>query len=826
MINSSFEQKIGFDRIKELVKHYCYSETGKIQAEKLAPLFSMVQIEKLNAQVEEFVRILDSDQEFPTNAYFHLIPALNKTKIAGARLELDEAWQLKLSLETLFAIQKFFKKLSEEEFPKMHELNEKLILHPFVLTKLNSIFNRLGKIVDTASPELAEIRRLSQNKQQAVHKRIHQVIKEARLAGIVDSDAELTIREGRLVIPIPSSNKRKIPGVVHDESATGKTSFVEPSELFELNNEIRELQIAEQREIVKILFDLSEYIRPYCDDLIAAYQLLGIIDFIRAKAVLARTIGGIKPKMVNEQSIQWKDAIHPLLWLNFKKEKKKVVPLTIELEEEDSLLLISGPNAGGKSVCLKTVGLLQYMFQSGLLVPVQESSVFGIFRSFFIDIGDEQSIENDLSTYSSHLTNMKNMLKNSDEFSLILIDELGGGTEPLLGGAIAESILEEFLAKKVTGIITTHYTNLKHFALSTSGIVNAAMLYDQNKMEPLFQLSIGKPGSSFAFEIARKIGLPERVLQSASAKIGPDQVNFDKILKEVSRDKKYWENKRKSIRKEEKKLLELNKYYQDELSIIERERKKIIQNSKDEAGKLLQEVNKKIENTISQIREEQAEKVKTRKLRQELEDFKKGLVENQLTLIESNEKLKRIQDKEEQLSHKIPGRLKKQIKKDGHEPIQQDSLKIGDYVKLINEETIGELIEMNEKNLVVAFGNLITSISKDKVSKLSNHELKKIQKNNKQNKIDGAWNLADRRLNFSQTIDIRGERVDDAIQKIGLYLDECLALNIGQVRILHGTGNGILRQHIREYIKAMNIASWLGDEALELGGPGITIVKF
>ncbi len=826
MTYPTFETKVGFDRIKKLLIHYCYSELGQVHVESLYPETDLSLIDEWTGQTDEFLTLINSDLEFPSDAYFYLTPALQKVKIPGARFELDEAWQLKLSLDTLNSIQKFIRKLNEELFPHLVQLGNQLVLHPFVSDKLNRIFNRQGKVIDSASPELAEIRRLSHSKQQSVQKRIHQILKQARSEGIVEPDTELTLREGRLVIPVPSSYKRKIPGIVHDESATGKTAYVEPGELFEINNEIRELQLAEQREIVRILHELSDYVRPYIDDLLEAFRLLGLFDFIRAKALLAKSIGAIKPRITPSKHFSWKNAVHPLLFLTLKKEKKKTVPLDIELQSGEQLLLISGPNAGGKSVCLKTVGLLQYMAQCGLLVPVAEESVFGLFEKFFIDIGDEQSIENDLSTYSSHLTNLKNMLRNANENTLILIDELGGGTEPLLGGAIAEAILEQFLELKVSGVVTTHYTNLKHFALSTPGIVNAAMLYDQNRMEPLFQLSIGKPGSSFAFEIARKIGLPEKIIQSASQKIGQDHVNFDKILKEVARDKKYWEKKRKAIRAEEKRFLEVNKFYQDELALIERERKRILNASKEEAGKLVMDVNKRIENTIREIREAQAEKEKTRQLRQELEQFKKQLTSGADDPANSSPRLKEFKEREQKWKEKIPGKLRKQLVQEKSKPDSERALQVGDYVRLKGETTLGEIIELNEKNLVVAFGNLMTSIPRSKVERVSKNEAKKQLKQGGKPAAKLGWNLAERRLNFSHTLDVRGERLDDAIQKLALYLDECMTLNVPEVKILHGTGNGILRKHLREYIRAMGVASWLGDEAIELGGAGITVIKF
>ncbi|GAB1454619.1 hypothetical protein MASR2M47_46750 [Draconibacterium sp.] len=497
---------------------------------------------------------------------------------------------------------------------------------PYIYDRIDSILNKFGKIRDNATSELAQIRKDILTRQSNMSKRLHAILKQAQKDGLVDDDATVSIRDGRAVIPISSGNKRKLKGIIYDESSTGKTSYVEPNEIVEMNNEIRELENAERREIVRILTGFSNDIRPYLDDLFYSYDFLGEIDFIRSKALLAIEFSAIKPEFSANPIIDWQQAIHPLLMKTLKREKRKIVPLNIRLTSEKHILLISGPNAGGKSVCLKTVGLLQYMLQSGLLIPINEGSRTGIFSQIFIDIGDEQSLENDLSTYSSHLMNMKHFVKNSDEKTLILIDEFGTGTEPMLGGAIAESILDKLNQMHTFGVITTHYTNLKHFASSAEGIENGAMLYDSQNMNPLFQLEIGKPGSSFAFEIARKIGLPEDILANATEKIGKDHIDFDRNLRKINRDMRYWESKREKIRKVEKMLDEMAATYETELKETQKQRKEIMKKAKEDAEILLSGVNKKIENTIHEIRIEQAEKEKTKKARENIETLKHEII--------------------------------------------------------------------------------------------------------------------------------------------------------------------------------------------------------
>lgn len=819
-----FERKIGFDRIREMLKQACVSELGILEVDSMILSDVPEEIAYRLDLADEFRKLLQSGTDIPVSGYFNLTPALRSVRVPGSRLDLISALQLKQSLETIYSIFKLIQKQDEQVYPLLIAMNREVVIQQFVLEKLQSIFNRQGAIQDNASQELLRIRREMQSRQQSVHKKIHQVLKEAKQQGIVEADTELSMRDGRLLIPVPSGNKRKIKGFIHDESATGKTAFVEPTELFELNNEIRELELAEQREIAAILLELTNYIRPYLDDLLQVYMYLGKIDFLRAKSLFAGKLAAAKPKLIREPHLNWLDAYHPLLYLHLKSENKAIVPLTIHLDDQHHILLISGPNAGGKSVCLKTVGILQYMLQCGLLIPAKPDSEFGVFNSFFVDIGDEQSIDNDLSTYSSHLTNMKEIVKQAGDRSLILLDEFGAGTEPLLGGAIAESILEELVERRSFGVITTHYTNLKHFALSSDGLLNGAMLYDQQKMEPLFQLAIGRPGSSFAFEIARKIGLSEKIIQRATEKVGKDYLDFDKLLKQVAKDKKYWEHKRKIARAAEKDLTTLAEKYRLELEYIERERKKILKESREEASMILQSVNKKIENAIREIREVQAEKEKTRKIREEMQAFARE-IEQKLDVDADVSRVAELKKEEKKRLQQLPPKVRKEIRKVEAPALEVNTIRPGDKVKLPNESTVGEVVEMNDKNLVVAFGNLLTSISKDKVLKISQEEFSKLNKST-QPASRMSYSMQEKRLNFKHSMDVRGMRVDDAIQVVSLYMDDCITLNVTEVKILHGTGNGILRHHIREFLRTIPLISSIKDEHVELGGAGITVVRF
>jgi DNA mismatch repair protein MutS2 len=673
----------------------------------------------------------------------------------------------------------------------------------------------------------------------------------AQRDGLVDKDAAPTVRDGRLMIPVSPSVKRRISGIVHDESATGKTVFIEPTEVVEANNRIRELEAEERREIIRILTVFSDEVRPHVNDILESYQFLGIIDLIQAKASLADLMRAVEPKVEDRPHIDWIQAVHPLLQLALAKQEKKVVPLDITLEVGGRLLIISGPNAGGKSVCLKTVGLLQYMLQCGLSVPMNERSTCGIFTKLMIDIGDEQSIEDDLSTYSSHLMNMKQMIRHADEHTLLLIDEFGGGTEPTIGGAIAEAVLKQFWQKKAFGVITTHYQNLKHFADGHEGVVNGAMLYDRNEMRALFQLSIGQPGSSFAIEIARKTGLPEEVINDASDIVGREYIQSDKYLQDIVRDKRYWEGKRQTIHQHEKRLEVRGEKLEASIEEIEQERKAILRRAKEQAEELLASANKRIENAIREIREQQAEKEATRRIREEMEQFKQEvegidtrqndeLIERKMRQIEERKKRKEERKKErgerqEVRSERIDSQAGTSDGNGNLSPLTShpSPLQEGSTVRINGLTSIGTIEKIDGKQAVIVFGSMRTKMRLDRLepAKAPVKEQTKTEERNAQ--IVGSYAtlgagtraaIDSRKANFHQDLDVRGMRGDEAIQAVTYFIDDAILVGMSRVRILHGTGTGILRQLIRQYLATVPNVAHYRDEHVQFGGAGITVV--
>lgn len=659
----NFEQKIGFDSIRHLLKEKCLSTLGQERVDEMNFSESFKDINEWLEQVMEFIRIIQEEDSFPDQYFFDVRPSLKRIRVEGMYLDEQELFDLRRSLETIRDIIHFLTLTPNDEeqenspYPALQKLAGDIIVFPQLITRINNILDKFGKIKDNASSELLRIRRELASTAGSISRSLNAILRNAQAEGYVDKDVTPTMRDGRLVIPVAPGLKRKIKGIVHDESSTGKTVFIEPAEVVEANNRIRELEGEERREIIRILTDFSIIIRPQVPAILQSYEFLAEIDFIRAKAHFSIQTNATKPSLEDKQILDWTMAIHPLLQLSLAKHNKKVVPLDIELTKNQRILIISGPNAGGKSVCLKTVGLLQYMLQCGMPVPMHERSHAGLFGSIFIDIGDEQSIEDDLSTYSSHLTNMKTMMKSCNERSLILIDEFGGGTEPQIGGAIAEAVLKRFNEKGTFGVITTHYQNLKHFAEDHEGVVNGAMLYDRHLMQALFQLEIGNPGSSFAVEIARKIGLPEEVIADASEIVGSEYINADKYLQDIVRDKRYWETKRQNIRKREKQMEETIAKYEEELQELEKSRKEILRKAKEDAERLIQESNARIENTIRIIKEAQADKERTQSARQELTDFK-----NQIEDIEKKNKEDEIIRKMEKLREKQERKKTKRIK--------------------------------------------------------------------------------------------------------------------------------------------------------------------
>lgn len=816
-----FESKIKFDKIRQLIKNYCSSDMGKELTDAMSFTAEPHLLEEKLTETREFMSILLEENEFPDTHFRDARPFLQKIRIEGLFLEIAEMVSLKNSLETLSAILRFFR-TKEERYRLLCSKAETIFQFPLILQHLDSIVSKHGTIKDSASPELNNLRRELQKKQAGISKRMQSLLQQAQSEGWADRESSIAIRDGRMVIPIPSAYKRKINGIVHDESATGKTSYIEPTEIVETNNEIRELELEEKREINRILRKFADELRPHIDELLPAYDFLAYIDFVRAKASFSNYINAIVPPYSERAEMLWYEARHPLLWLSLKNTDKVLVPLNIEINEDQRIILISGPNAGGKSVCLQTAGLLQYMFQCGLPVPVSETSKFGIFKHILIDIGDEQSLENDLSTYSSHLLNMKNFLKYGNAATLILIDEFGTGTEPMLGGVIAEAILADLNKTEVRGVITTHYTNLKHFAAETPGILNGAMLYDSHRMLPLFELRIGKPGSSFAFEIAKKIGLPKEILDYAATKIGEDHINYDKHLKDIARDKRYWEEKRRKIHENEKHLDEVVEKYRTELNETSRLRKEIIQEAQQKAREIITQANKTIEQTIREIKEHQAEKEKTRQLRHRLEAEKEHLLSEAAATEEE-----RIRKKMEKLQNR------EKNKKQKKEPTPQDTQQTtkpemsifckGDMVSLPNK-AIGEIIKLDDKTATIALGNLQTTAKLTQLKKASASQARKTARP-QVSYANIRENISQKRMNFKPDIDLRGMRGDEALQKVISFLDEAVMLNYKELRILHGTGTGALRQLIRQYLSTNPLVASYADEQVQLGGAGITVVQ-
>lgn len=819
----NFEQKTGFDKIRLLISDKCLSPLGEERVVEMQFSDDFQTITNNLELTDEFIKILEGEEEFPTNYFFDVRYSLKRIRPEGTWLDEKELFDLKRSLQTLCDISRFFSSSSEDEkgtpYPALSALAGDVRTFPLLIKRIDSILDKFGRIKDSASPLLSQIRREIAITTANISKSLQSILRNAQTEGIVEKDVAPTMRDGRLMIPVAPGFKRKIKGIVHDESATGKTVFIEPEVVVEANNRIRELESDERREIVKILTSFTDEVRPEAEDILYSYNFLGEIDFIRAKALFAKQINGIKPVVENKQQLSWIDAKHPILLLSLLKHGKNIVPLEIELDETQRLLIISGPNAGGKSVCLKTVGILQYMLQCGLLIPIAESSKTGIFDKIFIDIGDEQSIENDLSTYSSHLTNMKFFVKNCDAKTLILIDEFGSGTEPQIGGAIAEALLDKFNKNKSFGVITTHYQNLKHFAEEAEGVVNGAMLYDRHLMQPLFKLSIGNPGSSFAVEIARKIGLPDDVIAQASEKVGADYINMDKYLQDIVRDKRYWESKRQSVRQQQKKLEDITNKYETDIEAVNAQRKEIIRTAKEEAERIVREANAKIENTIREIKEAQAEKEQTKLARKSLEEFKSSMSNTSEEDERLQKKIAKIQERKDKKKRQPEAKESKII-------FNKEVIGVGDNVRLKGQTSAGTVMEIQGKQAVVAFGMIKSTLKLDVLEKVSKGQLKKEVQKSTFVSSQTADNMREKRLNFKQEIDVRGMRGDEALQTVTYFIDDAIQVGISKVRILHGTGTGILRQLIRQYLNSVPGVSNFRDEHVQLGGAGITVVEF
>ena len=859
---NNYEQKVGFAEVRSLLKERCLSTLGKEKVDELAFSTDASEVNEWLEQVREFRRLQDVADDFPLQYFFDVREAIARIRMAGTHLEEAEVFDLRRSLETISKIVAYLNRGGEDEqplYPALHRLADGVATFPAMIRRIDSILDKYGRIKDGATMTLAGIRHELQKTEGSISRTLYTILHSAQREGLVDKDAAPTVRDGRLMIPVAPSLKRRINGIVHDESATGKTVFIEPAEVVEANNRIRELEAEERREIIRILTVFSDEVRPHVKEIIDSYQFLAQIDLIRAKAELAKTTKAIEPKVEARPHIDWIRAIHPLLALSLEKQGKQVVPLDIMLTQAESseqkashLLIISGPNAGGKSVCLKTVGLLQYMLQCGLPVPMDERSTCGIFRNIMIDIGDEQSIENDLSTYSSHLMNMKQMMRQADGHTLLLIDEFGGGTEPTIGGAIAEAVLKQFWQKQAFGVITTHYQNLKHFAEDHEGVVNGAMLYDRHEMQALFQLSIGQPGSSFAIEIARKTGIPEEVIRDASEIVGRDYIQSDKYLQDIVRDKRYWEGKRQTIHQHEKSLEGRIQKYESSIEEIEQERKQILRRAKEQAEELLRESNRKIENTIREIREQQAEREATKRIREELDAFKQEVSEIDAKANDEmiERKMRQIQERKERKQKKREERENEKLRAKNEESatapqnaasaeadsqlsIKNSQLTRGATVRIKGLTSIGTIESIDGKMATVIFGGMRTKMRLERLeaAKESKKEVSKTDERNQQ--IAGSYAqvssstrtaIDNRKLNFHQDLDVRGMRGDEAVNAVTYFIDDAILVGMRRVRILHGTGSGILRQLIRQYLATIPNVTHFRDEHVQFGGAGITVV--
>ena len=865
---NNFEQKLGFDEVRRLLKERCLSTLGKEKVDQMAFSTDAAEVNEWLWQVREFRRLQEEKEGFPMQYFFDVRESIKRIRLEGTHLEEDEVWDLRRSLQTIADIVKYLNEdeiigdhifhmaVVEYKYPTLMKLTEGVVTFPAMIRRIDSILDKFGHIKDSASMTLAGIRHDLEKTQGSISRTLYTILHAAQKDGIVDKDAAPTMRDGRLVLPVAPGVKRRINGIVHDESATGKTVFIEPAEVVEANNKVRELEAAERREIIRILTVFTDEVRPHAQEILGSYDFLAKIDLIHAKAEFAKLTKAVEPKVdvLSKPYLDWIQAKHPLLQLSLEKQGKKVVPLDIVLKPLDPenhkgptgrLLIISGPNAGGKSVCLKTVGLLQYMLQCGLSIPIGEYSVTGIFDSIMIDIGDEQSIENDLSTYSSHLLNMKQMMKYANGRTLLLIDEFGGGTEPTIGGAIAEAVLKQFWQKEAFGVITTHYQNLKHFAEDHEGVVNGAMLYDRHEMQALFQLSIGQPGSSFAIEIARKTGIPDEVIKDASDIVGSDYIQSDKYLQDIVRDKRYWEGKRQTIHQHEKKLEASGQRLEAAVEEIEAERKEILRKAKEQAEELLRESNRKIENAIKEIREAQAEKERTRKVREELDTFKQEIAD--IDARDTDEaiakKMRQIQERKERREKKRKEKMESKGEKRENTLGEQGKLasdtsdtlplNVGDTVRIKGLTSVGTIDTIDGKMAVVIFGGMKTKMRLERLERAEKPREYQSRAEERNSNIAGSYGVVskdtrnvidNRKLNFKQDIDVRGMRGDEAINAITYFIDDAILVGVSRVRILHGTGTGVLRQLIRQYLATVPNVAHFRDEHVQFGGSGITVV--
>ena len=842
-IDTRLEYKIGFDRIRQIISDKCSTTYAaeRTATERFSNKAS--EIRKRLVLTDEMRLIMMFEDGFPSGGFIDCIDFLKPLERSSSAIDLISLRKLRTMLDTLRKVVGFFDGVKDEVYPNLKRMSAHILAFPEVQRRIDAIIDRYGDVKDTASDELYEIRKSLRDKEGAISRRINAILKKAQEEGIVDSDAGVSVRDGKMLIPVSAANKKRIAGFIYDESATGKTAYIEPAEVVELDNQIKELKFSEQREILRILLDFSEFLRPYISDLLDAARYLGEIDFLMAKAQVALDFIAGMPVISENGEMNLRKARHPLLEKALKKEKKEIVPLTATLTPQKHILLISGPNAGGKSVCLKTVGLLQYMFQWGMLIPTSETSEMLVFDRIMVDIGDDQSIDNDLSTYSSFLVNMKDMLAKADSRTLVLIDEFGSGTEPAAGGAIAEAILSELDGRGAYGVITTHYTNLKLYASSgETGVVNGAMMFDVKNIAPMFKLEMGLPGNSFAFELARKMGLPEQIIKDAENRAGEEFVGIERNLRKIARNRKALDEKLERIKHTDKTLENITDKYQKELQQIKQMKKEILDAAKKEAEGIIKGANKQVENTIKTIKESQAEKSKTQVARKELQGFmsllaakkeqeqkeKEDYIERKIKQLDAR-KERQKQRKAQKADDKAAQELREQIAEQQRiEAFRSAPLKVGEKVRVKENGMVGEVQKVSPKAVVVAIGNISSKMPLDKVERITSNEFKSAVKDNARPvstiKVDSA--ISERKLNFSTEMDVRGERLNDAVEKVTRYVDDAVMLGVSSVRIIHGKGTGVLRDELQKLIRTIPGVASVRDEHIQFGGTGVTIVTF
>ena len=855
----NFERKIGFSEVRTLLKGRCMSSLGTEWVDHHVTFSTDFDtVRESLAQAQEFARFMATEEDVYEENFYDVRQPLMRIRPERTYLEELDLFDLKRSLQTVVSLVRFLRAARDEDegealdaetaeaspsetgttplYPALTRMTDGVGCFPQLIARIDRVLNKYGKIKDTATPELLNIRHTIEVTSRGISHSLRSIINQAQADGYIDRDVSPTLRDGRLVIPVAPALKRKIKGIIHDESATGKTVFIEPAAVVDANNRIRELKAAERREIIRILQILSSEIRPHIKDILHSMQFLAHIDYLRALAVFSEQFACVVPRLQAEPRIDWVEARHPLLQQSLERHGKKMIPLDVTLRDRARLLLISGPNAGGKSVCLKTVGLLQYMLQCGLPVPARENSCAGIFDDIFIDIGDEQSLENDLSTYSSHLLNMKAMMKNCSSRSLLLIDEFGSGTEPQIGGALAEAILRKFVDRNACGIITTHYQNLKHFAESSPNVANGAMLYDRSKMQPLFMLQIGNPGSSFAVEIARKIGIPDDVIRYASDLVGKDYVMSDKYLQDIVRDKMYWENKRRNIHDREKKLEQTISHYEEELTTLSQRKREVLSDARQEAERLLQASNAAIENTIRAIKESQADRERTRAARQELQDFREEMKQQadraqDDAITRKMDQIRRRQERKKNAPAARPalGNLLGALAADkgvAAAPPKNEKPRLGSYVRIKGQTSVGVVQTLQGKTARVLFGVMTTTVPLNRLE-VTDRPAEKISSSQVSTFISKETRDAvyEKKLHFRPELDVRGMRAEEALSAVHYFIDDAILLEQHRVRILHGTGTGALRTVIRQYLDTVGGVTHYRDEDIRFGGAGITVVE-